>query len=198
MRKGVPMQYIIYHQWTKERTDFSDAVPFKIDGIPCKLIQLTKGQYAIVLADHHLRLNTRNWSASWSRTLNGHYAVSAGPIVGGKQTMIYMHREVMGVGIDDDIEVDHIDSLKTLDNRPCNLRTASHRENIYNQKLRSDNTSGFKGVHFRDDKKKKKWEGKITAMGKVVSFGYFYTAEEANTKVCEERRKLHGKFARDK
>ena len=42
-------------------------------------------------------------------------------------------------------EVDHINH-NPLDNRWSNLREAARPENCWNQRIRSDNTSGFKGV----------------------------------------------------
>ena len=42
-------------------------------------------------------------------------------------------------------EIDHINGVES-DNRMANLRQASHQQNLYNTKMRSTNTSGFKGV----------------------------------------------------
>jgi hypothetical protein len=41
--------------------------------------------------------------------------------------------------------VDHI-NRNSLDNRRCNLRYISHSENLANSDVRSDSTTGFKGV----------------------------------------------------
>jgi len=50
-------------------------------------------------------------------------------------------------------QIDHINMIKD-DNRFVNLREATNSQNKRNNKLRADNTSGFKCVHWRDDYKK--------------------------------------------
>ncbi len=47
--------------------------------------------------------------------------------------------------------VDHING-DTLDNRRCNLRTCSNKENVRNSKLRKSNKTGYKGVQFINKK----------------------------------------------
>ena len=60
--------------------------------------------------------------------------------------------------------VDHINRDK-LDNRLCNLRYADRTDQIINQKIRSDNTSGYKGVSFSN--KDCKWVSSMTKKGKT-------------------------------
>lgn len=66
--------------------------------------------------------------------------------------------------------IDHINKDKT-DNRVVNLRDVSHRENMKNQKKRSDNTSGCVGVHLEQDGKK--WQSRITHKGKRIVLGRY-------------------------
>ena len=61
--------------------------------------------------------------------------------------------------------VDHINRDK-LDNRLCNLRYADRTDQIINQKIRSDNTSGYKGVSFSN--KDCKWIACMTKKGKTT------------------------------
>lgn len=89
-------------------------------------------------------------------------------------------------------DIDHINGNRT-DNRITNLRLASRSENLCNAKIRSDNTSGFKGVSFRKDTKK--WSAKIKASGKPLNLGCFDSAEEAAEVVNFHRNNLHGAFA---
>jgi hypothetical protein len=63
----------------------------------------------------------------------------------GRQRIIYLHREVMGLKPGDPL-VDHINGNK-FDNRKCNLRLADKAINRINtDKVRSDSGTGIKGV----------------------------------------------------
>lgn len=72
--------------------------------------------------------------------------------------------------------VDHINRNR-LDNSWSNLRPATIALNSRNSGLRSDNTSGFKGVYWR--RQNNKWAAKIEINKKTKSLGYFLTKEEA-------------------
>jgi hypothetical protein len=73
-------------------------------------------------------------------------------------------------------EVDHKD-LNRQNNRFENLRGASSSLNKYNIPLKSNNTSGFKGVHYC--KSKRRFTAQIQVDGKYIHLGRFKTAEEA-------------------
>lgn len=47
---------------------------------------------------------------------------------------------------DTTVHVDHING-NTLDNTLSNLRLCSHQQNMYNRKMPSTNTSGYKGIN---------------------------------------------------
>ena len=90
-------------------------------------------------------------------------------------------------------QVDHID------NNPCNncienLRPATNSENNCNQAITSRNTSGFKGVSWRKDKKR--WGVYVRKDGKGHWGGLHETAEKANQAAMKLREKLHGEFVR--
>ncbi len=87
-------------------------------------------------------------------------------------------------------EIDHINGNK-LDNRECNLRFCTHRENLRNQVVQKNTFSGFKGVAPN----KKKWSAKITINGEKVLLGTFPTKEEAAQVYNEAAKKYYGKFA---
>ena len=89
--------------------------------------------------------------------------------------------------------VDHIDGDKT-NNRIENLRLANASQNQYNRKICLKNTSGVKGVHWRNDSKK--WTARFESMGKKINLGCFKTLEEAEAAVIAARNNLHGDFAR--
>lgn len=91
----------------------------------------------------------------------------------------------------EDILVDHIDSLDTLNNCEHNLRFASHEQNGMNRKLRYDTSSGRKNVNKCGDK----WKVVIRAYGISHYLGVYSDLDEA-CKVQEEAvKRLHGEFA---
>jgi hypothetical protein len=92
-----------------------------------------------------------------------------------------------------DLLVDHIDG-DPHNNRLANLRLATSRQNQCNQKTRSDNTSGLKGVSWSEERQK--WQTGIQVNGKRIALGRFNTKEEAYAAYCEAARRLHGEFAR--
>jgi hypothetical protein len=72
--------------------------------------------------------------------------------------------------------LDHINRNKT-DNRLVNLREVSQQCNTRNAKLRSNNSSGIKGVYL--NKSTSKWVAKICVGGKSFILGYHTTFIEA-------------------
>lgn len=73
----------------------------------------------------------------------------------------------------------------TLDRRdndkgyePNNVRWATQSEQIINTRVRSDNSSGYKGVSFH--KATGRWVAYIDRNGRRIFLGRFATAEEAN------------------
>lgn len=91
--------------------------------------------------------------------------------------------------------VDHINGIKS-DNRWCNLRPASIRENAFNTNKRSPK-SGFKNVYY-DKRGVKKWFVVVfDSQGKKQHLGYFLTPEEANTIAVKARKEFHGDFYKE-
>lgn len=103
--------------------------------------------------------------------------------------LVFAHMH--GVWIDEC--VDHIDGDKHNNSRD-NLRPATYTQNKFNTPVRSDNTSGYKGVSFC--KREKKWRSYVSSNGRQRWLGYFDTAEEADAAARAAREKLHGEFAR--
>lgn len=89
--------------------------------------------------------------------------------------------------------IDHEDT-DCGNNRWVNLREASNGLNIQNSKLRVDNSSGVKGVHW--DAQHKKWRAVITTNGKHQRLGRFASIEEAASVISAARLQQHGDFAR--
>jgi hypothetical protein len=89
--------------------------------------------------------------------------------------------------------VDHEDTNRS-NNRWLNLRQASNGSNIQNSKLRKDNSSGIKGVHW--DSQHRKWRAVISTNGKSQRLGRFSSIEEAASVINAARLQMHGEFAR--
>lgn len=103
---------------------------------------------------------------------------------------ILLHRLILNA--EEDQEVDHQNGDK-LDNRRFNLRIVSSQENSFNQTLRSDNSTGWKGVSFsiRD----RKYRANICKGGKNYSLGYYDTAIEAAMAYNKAAKRLFGEYA---
>lgn len=97
-----------------------------------------------------------------------------------------MHRFI--TNCPDDMVVDHINHNR-LDNRKCNLRIVTMKENGQNHgKLRTDNTSGVRGVSF--DSKKGKWFAQVYVSGKTIKRSWLATKEDA----AKAREELEAKY----
>ena len=88
-----------------------------------------------------------------------------------------------------DYVVDHING-DTLDNRRSNLRVCTHTQNMFNQKLRSNNTTGVKGVTRCGNK----YRATIRVNRKDIHLGMYNTLEEAKEKRIEAEKKYFGEF----
>lgn len=91
-------------------------------------------------------------------------------------------------------ECDHING-NGLDNRICNLREATHAQNLQNRGVFSNNSVGVKGVFW--NQQDKRWRVKVGFGGKHIYCGSFKTIEEAAAAASRKRKELHGEFARD-
>lgn len=72
--------------------------------------------------------------------------------------------------------IDHINGVLD-DNRIENLRSVTHKQNMENQTLHVNNTSGHRGVIWKSSEQK--WMARLTHHGKRVTIGRFSTLEEA-------------------
>jgi hypothetical protein len=89
---------------------------------------------------------------------------------------------------------DHIDG-DTLNNRRSNLRVATNAENLRNQAIRRDNTSGYKGVSY--SKTARKYRAQITINGTRVCLGYFTEPELAYEAYVAAAVRQYGAYAHD-
>lgn len=100
-----------------------------------------------------------------------------------------MHRVVMDAAAE--LVVDHINRNR-LDNRRCNLRVCTERENLCNRPARLAR-SGFRGV---SKTKTGRWIAYIVHDFKNIHLGQFETAIEAASAYDAAALKFRGEFAR--
>ena len=152
-------------------------------------IALTQGKVALVDDEDYERVAELSWYAG--KTQNKWYAMRQHRRADGSYYTLYLHRFIMG---HPDLHVDHKDG-NTFDCRRGNLRLATRSQNRTNAKMRTDNTTGYRGVFWEKDREK--WTAKIAVNGSIQRrIGSFDTAEEAAVAYDAEAKKLHGEFAR--
>jgi hypothetical protein len=108
----------------------------------------------------------------------------------GKWTTIFMHRMILAAP--PLIGVDHRNH-DGLDNRRANLRLATQTQNLGNSRIRSDNTSGHKGVYW--DRWNGKWRAEIKANGKRFHLGRFVDLDDAANAYDRAAAEHFGPFA---
>lgn len=86
--------------------------------------------------------------------------------------------------------VDHINGDK-LDNRRCNLRIATHAENMRNRRV---SRSGVKGAKWKP--RDRKWEASIKVNRRDIFLGHYQSKTEAMRAYDAAARFYHGPFAR--
>lgn len=119
-----------------------------------------------------------------------------GYIVVGIDRIYYLtHRVIwkMMVGHDPIEFIDHRDGNKS-NNRWANLRSASNGQNVQNSKLRRDNRSGAKGVHW--DAYHQRWGATISAGRGQVRLGRFTAKKAAIAVRVAAQSHMHGEFSR--
>jgi hypothetical protein len=150
----------------------------------CAFIPLTQQKVAEIDAADYAAISSYKWYFSAYG-----YAVRNG-FVGEKRTIIYMHRLI--VGAPSGIDIDHIDGNK-INNRRCNLRLASRRENLFNKRPLNGCTSSFKGVNWIEPNKK--WRARIRVNGREIALGCYNSALDAARAYNQAATEHFGEFA---
>jgi hypothetical protein len=159
--------------------------PIRIEG-KFAYVTLTQGYEAVIDAVNADWIGQWNWCACVNKK-----TVYAKRRIASCSKTIYMHRLVAEAR--EGQIVDHVD-CNGLNNTTANIRIATFAENNRNQSLRITNTSGIKGVRWRDDNRK--WEARIKINKKEHHLGYYDKSEEAHAAYCEASDRLHGEFGR--
>lgn len=158
-------------------------------------IPLTKGLTAVVdSADADL--SNQKWQAIKKR---GRYyaARHTSRRIDKTRKLIYLHKVVLerklGTSIGSGERVDHKDN-NPLNNRRENLRRALPSQNSQNQKLRTDNSTGYKGVSREG--RTGKYYAQITVKGKKHHLGTADTPQDASKLYAEASALYHQEFGR--
>lgn len=88
--------------------------------------------------------------------------------------------------------VDHI-NLHCDDNRWSNLREVTPDQNVANQGLRSDNTSGVRGVSWC--KRSRRYQTYIASFGKRTTLGLFANLEDATQARHQAEEAIFGQYS---
>lgn len=145
-------------------------------------IKLTRGFYALVDNEDYDWLKQIDWVSGGSKP---RIFAATYPKPG---EIILMSRIIMNAP--DELDVDHING-KTLDNQRHNLRLCTHQQNQMNRRLNVNNKSGYKGVYYKKDQRKKHWRARIQSK----HLGYFATPEEAAREYDKAALERYGEFA---
>lgn len=155
-----------------------------------RLIPLSRGLFAKVDPEDYDWLMEWKWTAYWDVKGKSFYALRR-PRIAGKRPVVFMARAIMRASVG--VEIDH-KNHDTLDNRKSiNLRVATHAENSRNQRAKSRNKSGFKGVSW--SARDKTWQAAIRAGGKKIFLGRFTHPAEAGSAYVKAAHEFHGDFA---
>ena len=102
-----------------------------------------------------------------------------------------MHRDILGLGDDCKMDVDHRDSYG-LNNRISNLRLCNESQNSQSKKKKRGSSSKYKGVH----KAKLKWQAAIYPNKRFIHLGTFDNQEDAAVAYDIAAKKYFGSFAK--
>lgn len=124
----------------------------------------------------------------WTLNDSGYVVAS----VKGRKSKLRLHRYLMNVDKYDSnsTEVDHIDK-NPLNNRKSNLRVCSHKLNMINKSIQSNNTSGIAGV---SQTKNGKWVAYLNLNEKRIFTKTFKIKEEAIIARLKAEKEYFGDF----
>lgn len=171
-----------------------------------KLIPLTRRLFAEVSDHRYEHLIQWNWYAYWNEKSCTFYAGRnqnmAKPGEKWVNSKVSMHRYILGLE-KDEVGADgkplhglHRDG-DGLNNQDENIHIGNNSQNAMERKpMMANNTSGYKGVYFRKDKKARPWGAFIKVDGKMYHLGFFATREAAYAARIEAEKKRFGEFRR--
>lgn len=183
--KGKPMRFIVDHGHYIKPT-IENAKPFKIDGVYCRLVPLTRGFFTIIDAVDYVWIMQHKWHVKFAEE-ERFYAARL-----NRGTEIALHRAILDLKTDNPKFGDHKNG-NTLDNRRLNLREADFSQSSQNTKARK-NRSGYKGVTFYPELGL--YRARVVLHGKQHDLGYYKSALAAHMAYQSKASELFGEYAR--
>jgi hypothetical protein len=161
--------------------------PIHVIGPSIAYIPLPRERFTLVNKERADRLAF----FAWHVTSNGYVARNRRISEGGPCGLILMHRVLTNPP--DELDVDHRNGIK-LHNFNGNLRLATVSQNGANRGKRRINTSGFKGVSWRQSQAR--YRGRVVANGIEYHCGNHKSPEAAARAVDMKAIELFGEFAK--
>lgn len=158
-----------------------------------RTIPLTKGYVTIVDDEDYKWACTYNWCASFSTggLVYAYRSAKKAEQVSGKPYAVFLHREILGLGIDSSIQGDHRNH-DSLDNRRKNLRKCTRSQNMGNQR-KTRGSSRYKGVTW--NKGVRKWQAAISLNKRSRHLGYHIDEVDAARAYDRAALEQWGEFA---
>lgn len=145
-------------------------------------LELVNGGITLIDKEDYEKVKDKKW-----RLHRGYAQCTDG------KTTIMLHRYIMEVKAKRKI-IDHINGDK-LDNRKANLRIVTPSQNCMNRRISSVNTSGYKGVCWRENTAGRNWCATIYKDYKQYHLGYFSTKIEAAKAYDAKAKEMFGEYA---
>jgi hypothetical protein len=145
-----------------------------------KEIPLTQGKVTLVDDEDYEKVGVLKWYAA--KFGKSFYAVRR---LKGTHKTLYLSRFLLDAP--DNMDTDHING-DTLDNRKCNIRIVTTRENTQNR--HGERSSIYPGVSYAGKNLRKPWRAKIVVSGKSKHIGYYPTEIEAYGAYLKECKEL--------
>lgn len=139
--------------------------------------------------------HSRRWNMRWSGKLAGSPTPTGYIRICVDYRVYLAHRVAWAVHYGEwpELFIDHI-NRDGMDNRIANLRHVTHSQNMANASVRTDNTSGYRGVS--KDYYTNQWLAQIWVDGKHHRVGLFQTKDEAFDAYCKAGKVLRGEYFR--
>lgn len=158
-----------------------------------RTIPLTKGYVTLVDDEDYEWLNQWKWCANVTGPYGAYAYRTQSNGSNRTASSIYMHRLILEILEQSGVQGDHRNG-NTLDNRRSNLRPATRSQNNMNQGMRSDNTTGTRGVDYV--KRDRCYRARVFRDGKEVVIGYAKTLKEARALRESAEKEFYGEFVR--